>query len=209
MGARGGSQRGGNSKDTRGGGKGGGKEFDKGRGGSSQGVNRKDHDRKKDGFTDKKDNFSEKKKESSNNEKKKDNYGEKKSNSARDKRENRNERNSQPKEFNPVFHGKSVESKGEKLDKYERSLFGEEQGTRNKFSREKVEPQQRYTEKSQFHKSNENHKHQNGHNDNRNRGGSDQDFGQWNGNRRQGSGLSKEERDLSNGMQNMSVGGSK
>merc|ERR1719220_770149 len=57
------------------------------------------------------------------------------------------------------------------------------------------------------HKNNENQRHQNGHRDNRNKGASDQDFGQWNGNRRQGSGLSKEERDLSNGMQNMNLNG--
>ena len=48
----------------------------------------------------------------------------------------------------PQFHGKPQGGAEDRLDKYERSLFGEEIGHHNKLEREKAELQQRHTARS-------------------------------------------------------------
>ena len=86
-------------------------------------ASKKDNDRKKDVNSDRKDNHSDKKKEEY---KKKDSQTNKKNDKKDVKSDTRDSnRDSQPKEFNPVFHGKG-EKNPEKLDKFEKSLFGEE-----------------------------------------------------------------------------------
>jgi len=160
-------------------------------------ASKKDNDRKKDVNSDRKDNPSDRRKEDN---KKKDSQTNKKKEGKSDTRDNRD---SQPKEFNPVFHGIKGEKSSEKLDKFEKSLFGEEsknKSFRSDNSRSKS-GYQRENSRSDF-----NSKQQNGHHENR-RNHNDQDYGQWNGNyKRQQSNHSKEEL-LTNGMQSMNLGG--
>lgn len=173
--------------------------------------NRRDNEKRKEGGSSDKKDFSGSKSKDFPSDKKKDNHSDRRTdNFSKDRRENRNDRNSQPKEFNPIFHGqpnKVSDNSSEKLDKYERSLFGEEQDNRKKFSRDKPDPQQRYTDKSHPQKHGNNETRHNGFHNARAKGGNDQDFGQWNnGNiRRQNSNVSKEEREISNGIQSMSL----
>ena len=171
---------------------------------SNHQSSKKDEDRRKDGFSEKRDSNTDKRKD----DKRKGNNADKKG----DKRDGRGgERGSQPREFAPVFHGKSGEKDTEKLDKYERNLFAEEAKNR---SSAKSEPER--AGKAQISREGSRadmNKHQNGHHSGggpgkRNQGGNDQDFGQWNGSgrQRQTSNLSKEEM-LANGMHGLNIGG--
>ena len=119
------------------------------------------------------------------------------------------DRNSQPKEFAPVFHGKSADKNPEKLDKFERALLAEEAKNRSN----KTETQKKPQQSRENSRTDLNNKQQNGYQyyDGRiqGKGGNDQDFGQWNGNnrgQRQPSNLGRED-SLANGMQSMNIGG--
>ena len=186
------------SKDARGG----KKDLDRSKSSNSQNNFKRDGGDRK-GPSDKKDYYSDKKKDD---DRKKDNKDDKRS----DRKDARGDRSSQNKEFHPVFHGKNSDKDHQKLDKYERSLFAEEsknKGTKSDSGNNKQQNKsQRENSKTDFSSNN---KYQNGYNqsDNRRHHGNDQDFGQWNGsNKRQHSNLSKEDQ-LSNGLQEMHIGG--
>ena len=192
------SNRGGdkNPRDNRGG----RRDFDsKGKSSNNQQSSSRNDDRKKDAAPgDRKDNSDRRKEDSR----------KKGDNKKNDKRGG--DRNSQPKEFAPVFHGKSADKNPEKLDKFERALLAEE--AKNRSNNTKTESQK--GGKSQQSRENSrtdlNHKQQNGYQYHDGRiQGNDQDFGQWNGGnrgqRQLPSNLGRE--DLTNGLQNMNLGG--
>ena len=184
-----------NNKDSRGG----KRDFDsKGKSSNGQQTASRNDDKKKD--VDRKDNSDRRKDDSR---KKGDN------NKKNDKRGG--DRNSQPKEFAPVFHGKSADKNPEKLDKFERALLAEEaknnRSNNNKTESQKKSQQQQSRENSRTD-LNHSKQQQNGgyqYYDGRiqGKGGNDQDFGQWNGNNR---GQRGREETLANGMQNMNLG---
>ena len=126
-----------------------------------------------------------------------------------------------------MFHGKSGDRNTEKLDKYEKKLFAEDSNSKSstrdvktnqrensktniKQTRENSKPdfkQQRENSRTEFNPAKHQNGQQNDNNRRNNRGNNDQDFGQWGGGpRRQNSNLSKEE-SLTNGLQNMNLGG--
>ena len=188
-----------NYKDSRGG----KKDFDS-RGKSSNGhqSGSRNEERRKDAPGDRKDNSDRRKDDSR-----------KKGENKKNDRRGGGDRNSQPKEFAPVFHGKAADKNPEKLDKFERALLAEEAKNKaNKTESQKGGKSQQSRENSRTD-LNSKHQQQNGYqyHDGRIQGkhqGNDQDFGQWNGGnrgQRQPSNLGREDT-LANGMQNMNLG---
>jgi len=127
----------------------------------------------------------------------------------------RSDDNRGSKEFNPVFHGKGEDNdqgrNKDQLDKYERSLFGEEIGNK-KFQREKVNTHQRYTDKSaptknsygQSYEGRDDgafNNHSGGQSSKQRKHPGDKDIGHWDQSSNGG------EYDLSQGVKNMSVNG--
>ena len=86
----------------------------KGKSSNGQQSGSRNDERKKDAPSDRKDNS----------DRRKDDSRKKGDNKKNEKRGG--DRNSQPKEFAPVFHGKSADKNPEKLDKFERALLAEE-----------------------------------------------------------------------------------
>lgn len=134
---------------------------------------------------------------------------ERKNNKKETKNSNSRNSNHLSKDFNPIFHGKSNgDDQPDKLDKYERSLFSDDLGSKtksmkqsNSSSRNSARPHQQ-TDLTNYHSK------QSSHNSNynnyppargRNCAGNDQDFGQWNGSRNPAD-------DLSAGFQDMALG---